>query len=81
MGISSKAEAGTARHDAQKAWDAGDDIHVVQIRPRMKRINDRSRPLPDVARDLEAIESVGWQLDRHTFIGTNATLCAIFRRP
>ncbi|WP_344125837.1 hypothetical protein [Saccharopolyspora halophila] len=81
MGIFSRAEADTAQSDAQQAWDAGDDIHVVEIRPRTKRINDRSRPLPDVARALESIESVGWQLDRHTFVGTNATLCAIFRRP
>ena len=83
MGIFSKTKTDSAESYAQKAWKHGDNVYVVQIRAGVGHTNDFSRPIPDMGAQIEAIESVGWKLDRHSFVDSNdkATLYCIFRRP
>lgn len=82
MGIFSKAKAETAENYARKAWDNGDAVYVVQIRAGFMHTNDLSRPIPDMGQQVAAIESVGWTLDRCSWVDSNdkATMYCLFRR-
>lgn len=82
MGMFTKAKTDSAGHHAQKAWDSGASLHVVQIRAGVTHTNDLSRPIPGMGEQVAAIEAVGWKLDRCSWVDSDdkATMYCLFRR-
>src|SRR5215469_336521 len=79
------ARAGTtaAVSDARKSWADGRHVYVAQLRAGVLMTGALSRSIDGVASQVEAIESIGWQLDEFAAFEhrNKATIVALFRRP
>ncbi|MCL2730535.1 MAG: hypothetical protein FWE15_11005 [Actinomycetia bacterium] len=70
MGISKGAEVVSVRGEAQKVRDAGRTVFVCRIDQGVLEPG-WSGSLDAVGEAIEAVEELGWRLDRSTFAGDN----------
>ncbi len=81
MGFVKQAKAQSMARDAQRALSEGHQVFVVQIRGAIGHSPVLSRPIQDVAEQIEAIEAVGWRLSEFTSVPfkNNMTTVCLFR--
>ncbi|WP_435070785.1 hypothetical protein [Amycolatopsis thermoflava] len=77
-----KSKAKTLASYAIEAKEQGRTVLVVQMRAPLHMTGNFSRPIPDMAEMIEAVESEGWAMDKATFSDEGRTVTGyfIFRR-
>ncbi len=82
MGFIKQAKSNTISEDAARARDEGRSVFVTQIRGPMSHSPALSRPIPQAAESIEAVEEQGWRLDKMDSLvyNNNTTLVCLFRR-
>jgi hypothetical protein len=77
-----KAAAGSIGSDAKRSLDEGHSVFVAQLRGGTLHSPDRTEPISGIAEMIEAVEAVGWHMDRFTSMPykDNITVIALFRR-
>ena len=83
MGIFKQATADTIAADAKRALDEGHSVFVAQFRGAASHSPSLTRPVGGMAERIEAVEAVGWHMDRFTAVPykDNITIVALFRQP
>lgn len=82
MGFIKDVKAQTMSTHAQRALQEGRRVFVCRINHGMSAVGT-SGPLSGVAEQIEAIEALGWRMDRCSFdhsSGRNVSAYLIFRR-
>jgi hypothetical protein len=81
MGIMKQAKADSMATKAKVALGQGHKIFVVQLRGGYGHTPALSRPVQDVAEQIEAIEAAGWRLDHMESLlyKNNLTTVCLFR--
>jgi hypothetical protein len=82
MGIFKQSVADTMESDAKRALDEGHSVFVAQFRGAVSHSPSLTRPIGGMAERIEAVEAVGWHMDRFTAVPykDNITVVALFRR-
>jgi hypothetical protein len=83
MGFVKESKASNMAAHARRAMDEGHRVFVAQLRGALGHSPSLSRPVQDVAEMIEAIESIGWELEQFTSVPfkKNMTTTCLFRRP